>query len=161
MSNRDDVRRVSEYVRANVRIGLLPPPYQHASLCVLDAVYSIAAKYESVDQRVKKRGIIWRYSTQYHLEPRGSRDPHGQVEHEDTLSDLVSHINAEGGPHEFAKNILHNDSKSPSVDRLKAEIAFELARWLLGRSPACNTKAALESWATNVDLDQSKGDLGH
>ena len=84
----------------------LPPEYHyaHSSLCLIDAVYSINAKYESV-RRNSSEGVIGNYCRTGKLEPFDSSKTG-----EDTLSSLRTRL-TDIGPELFAKEVFRNQSR--------------------------------------------------
>ena len=89
--------------------------YKSLSVCVIDCVYSLRSKYYGVTDRV-----VQRYAAQYLGNDMFSPN--------DTISDLIEHIQKAGGPAPFAVNILENNQQSGRV--LKSEVCLNLARYL-------------------------------
>lgn len=89
--------------------------YQSLSVCIIDCIYSLRAKYESTTIPV-----VDRYAAMY---MEGDRNKPG-----DTVSDLICHIDASGGPDGFARSVLMNRQLSGRV--LKAEVCLQLAKYL-------------------------------
>ncbi len=89
--------------------------YHSLSLCIIDCVYSLRAKYYSTTVPVVKRYV------KHYLK----NDMHSNC---DKISDLITHIDEEGGPNLFAANILENNQKSGNV--LKSEVCLKLAQFL-------------------------------
>ena len=69
--------------------------YQSLSVCIIDCVYSLRAKYYSVTVP-----IVDRYAANY---LNGNRYNPG-----DTVSMLIQHIEESGGPSQFADKVLKN-----------------------------------------------------
>lgn len=90
-------------------------PYQSLSVCILDCVYSLQARYFS-----STVPVVERYAAKY---MNGDRFAAG-----DTLEDLMNNITAAGGYAAFASNVLQNKQKL--ARQLKSQVCFELARKL-------------------------------
>lgn len=89
--------------------------YESISVCIVDCVYSLRAKYESVTVPV-----IDRYAETYMQ--------NNKYRSGDNVSDLLHHINEAGGPESFAHNILKNNQLSGGV--LKSAVCYKLAYFL-------------------------------
>lgn len=86
--------------------------YQSLSVCLINCVYSLRAKYWAVTIPV-----VQRYADHY---------LHGNSEKEgDTLSLMMEHIDEAGGCELFSRNVLEN--KQLLSRRNKAEICYEIA----------------------------------
>lgn len=91
--------------------------YQSLSVCIIDCVYSLRAVYETVTLLV-----INRYATAYL-----SGDSKCSNE---TVSDLIQHVDACGGPRFFAYNILKYHQKIGGKNAIsKAEVCYMLAKY--------------------------------
>lgn len=90
-------------------------PYKSLSVCILDCVYSLQARYFSTTVPV-----VERYAAAY---MNGDRFAAG-----DTLEDFMNNINAAGGYAAFASNVLHNNQRL--ARQLKSQVCYELARKL-------------------------------
>ena len=121
--------------------------YCHASLCVLDAVYSIRARYEGV------RNVIDRYCEHYHVVPTLNRE-NGYTENEDTLDRLAQRITAVGCE-TFAGQIVHNRTKT--AGRLKSEVVLDVSRKLI--NGGITSLRELSEWAGAVDAHAFSGDI--
>lgn len=94
--------------------------YRSLSVCILDCVYSLRAKYTSVTIPV-----VERYAKMY---MDGNRFAYG-----DTISALLAHIDEVGGPAAFADNVLKNHQKSGGKKAVpKEETCAQLAQYLKG-----------------------------
>lgn len=89
--------------------------YKSMSICIIDCVYSLRAKYDSVTVPV-----IDRYVKKYMQDDKYRAG--------DDVSDLIDHIIQARGAESFAHNILMNNQKSGGV--LKSEICYKLAYFL-------------------------------
>ena len=89
--------------------------YRSLSICIIDCVFSLRARYHSTTVPVVERYAA-RYMERNKLSPTES------------VSDLIHHILDVGGPVPFADSILKNNQKSGHV--LKAEICLKLAQYL-------------------------------
>ena len=72
--------------------------YQSLSVCIIDCVYSLRAKYQSVTVPIVDRCAA--------LYLNGNRNNPG-----DTVSMLIQHIEESGGARHFADNVLKNHQK--------------------------------------------------
>lgn len=90
--------------------------YNSLSVCIIDCVYSLRARYFKVVVP-----IVERYAKKYMDNNRFNSD--------DTLENLIYNIDSSGGPEIFAKEVLHNNQYSGGV--LKTTICYEMARLLL------------------------------
>ena len=84
--------------------------YESLAVCIIDCVYSLRAKYDTVTKPVVQRYIEY--------------DNNSKA----TVSKLIEDIEHSGGPELFAKNVLHNEQLSGHV--LKAAICLKLAKYL-------------------------------
>lgn len=92
--------------------------YQSLSVCIIDCVYSLRAKYYSVTVPV-----VDRYAALY---LNGNRNNPG-----DTVSMLIQHINERGGPKNFADEVLENHQKLGGKNKIpKEDICYQLALYL-------------------------------
>ena len=92
--------------------------YQSLSVCIIDCVYSLRAKYQSVTVP-----IVDRYAALY---LNGNRNNPG-----DTVSMLIQHIEESGGARHFADNVLKNHQKLGGKQKIpKEEICYQLAKYL-------------------------------
>ena len=89
--------------------------YESMSVCILDCVYSLRAKYESMTVPV-----VERYAKAY----MGSNRHIGG----DTVSMLINNINAAGGAKNFADTVLQNRQRIGGL--LKSEVCYKLATYL-------------------------------
>lgn len=89
--------------------------YRSLSVCILDCVYSLRARYDSVTVPV-----VDRYAARY---MNGDRTKPG-----DTVSTLLQHMDEVGGPEAFATKVLGNHQKIGGVN--KSEVCCQLAQYL-------------------------------
>ena len=89
--------------------------YGSLSVCIIDCIYSLRARYYSVTMPV-----VERYAAYYLCNNIESPD--------DKISDLIAHIQNAGGPVPFSSAILNNAQRSGGV--LKSEICLNLAQYL-------------------------------
>lgn len=108
---------LAEYCRKNITLNVKNTyHYQSLSVCVIDCIYSLRARYEPTTINVVKR-----YADQY-LMDRNADDPN------DTLSALVNRVKT-CGPEAFAENVLANRQKLSGKN--KCAVCLELAEMLL------------------------------
>ena len=98
----------------NFKELILPKKYESLSICIIDCIYSLRAKYDSVTIPVVKR-----YAKEY---MGGNRFSSG-----DTTKDLIEHIKLQGGCKGFS-GFLGNHQKSGGIE--KSEICYNLAQKL-------------------------------
>ena len=92
--------------------------YQYLSVCIIDCVYSLRAKYYSVTVP-----IVDRYAALY---LNGNRNNSG-----DTVSMLIQHIDEKGGTQKFADEVLKNHQKLGGKNKIpKENICYQLAQYL-------------------------------
>ena len=92
--------------------------YQSLSVCIIDCVYSLRAKYYSVTVP-----IVDRYAALY---LNGNKNNPG-----DTVSSLLQHIEEKGGAQKFADEVLKNHQKLGGKNKIpKENICYQLARYL-------------------------------
>lgn len=92
--------------------------YQSLSVCIIDCVYSLRAKYYRVTVP-----IVDRYAALY---LNGNKYNPG-----DTVSSLIQHIDEKGGPQKFADDVLKNHQKLGGKNKIPKEyICYQLARYL-------------------------------
>jgi hypothetical protein len=89
--------------------------YRSLSVCIIDCIYSLRARYYNVTMPV-----VERYAAHYLCNNIESPD--------DKISDLIAHIQNAGGPIPFSSAILNNAQRSGGV--LKSEICLNLAQYL-------------------------------
>jgi hypothetical protein len=89
--------------------------YESMSICILDCVYSLRAKYQSITVPV-----VERYAKAY----MGSNRHAGG----DTVSMLINNIDAAGGTESFADIVLQNHQRIGGL--LKSEVCYKLATYL-------------------------------
>jgi len=128
---RPDVVRVVASLR--LLPGLAEPidyeEFRYASvpLCILDAIFSINARWEAV------RAAVRRYADHYGLPVT---HPPGELpsrEEQATVDDLIQHITSLG-PDRFASEVMRNRARTSTRGGiLKAEAALEFARVLSDR----------------------------
>lgn len=88
------------------------PEYNSLSLCIIDCVYSLRARYFDTTVPVVKRYV--------------NRYMHGDINSSpDTLTDFINNIDAAGGSLQFSETVLKN--KQNLSRRNKSEICYELA----------------------------------
>ena len=94
------------------------PDYQSLPVCLIDCIYSLRASYNSVTKKIVKR-----YADEY---------MNGDISYkDDTISDLIEHINSCGGAKEFAEKILENNQElGGSAHIPKEEALLQLAEFL-------------------------------
>ena len=91
--------------------------YQSLPICLIDCVYSLRAKYESITLPV-----VQRYADAY---MGGDRYASG-----DTISSLIERIDSCGGPCAFAEKIVKNHQKLGRSLTPKEEAVYQLAHYL-------------------------------
>lgn len=92
--------------------------YHSLSVCLIDCVYSLRAQYHTITLPV-----VDRYAERY---MNGNRHAPG-----DTVSKFIQHIDATGGPKEFADKILLNHQKLGGKSLIpKEQICYQLAKHL-------------------------------
>lgn len=92
--------------------------YQSLSVCIIDCVYSLRAKYYRVTVPV-----VDRYAALY---LNGNRNNPG-----DTVSMLIQHIKEKGGAEKFADEVLKNHQKIGGKSQIsKAQVCYQLALYL-------------------------------
>ena len=89
--------------------------YSSLSVCIIDCIYSLQARYYSVTVPIVKR-----YADKY---MNGDSLATG-----DNLIDFINHIDEAGGCEKFAQDLLKNRQKLNG--RLKSEVCYELAKKL-------------------------------
>lgn len=107
-------------------------PYQSITLCLIDAVFSINARYEGVKRVVKN------YCVAYGLdERRASQTKLPKISEQDTFEKLIARISGEGAE-VFANTIFKNRWRtSPTNGILKAEAVYLLAKILKRHGVNC------------------------
>lgn len=85
------------YVKENLDLNKLPTyeSFQSLSICIINCIYSLRANYRTITMP-----IVQRYADKFL-----SGNPHKEGE---TLEDLISNIDNNGGYEKFAYNILKN-----------------------------------------------------
>lgn len=111
--------------------------YKSLSICLIDCVYSLRAKYFSITVPV-----VERYAKVY---MNGNICAAG-----DTLDDLIKHIDEAGGCEKFAENVLKNRQKLSG--RHKSEVCYELAD-KLSRLLGINTLEEFQQYNKTELLD--------
>ena len=91
--------------------------YQSLPICLIDCVYSLRAKYESITLPV-----VQRYADAY---MGGDRYASG-----DTISALIGRIDSCGGPCAFAEKVINNHQKLGRSLTPKEEAVYQLAHYL-------------------------------
>lgn len=91
--------------------------YQSLSVCIIDCVYSLRAKYYGVTLP-----IVDRYAALY---MNGDRSNSG-----DTVSMLIQHIDEVGGPERFANEVIKNHQKLGKGNIPKEIVCYKLAQYL-------------------------------
>lgn len=91
--------------------------YRSLPICIIDCVYSLRAKYETITLP-----IVQRYADAY---LNGDKYAEG-----DTISALLDHINSCGGPQLFAKIVIKNHQKLGRSLTPKEDTVYQLARYL-------------------------------
>lgn len=110
-------KRFVEYCRQELDFEeQVPYEYRSLSVCILDCVYSLRARYFSTTIPV-----IERYAAQYMGNDMFAPN--------DGASSLIQHIHAAGGAEQFAANILKNNQKIGGI--LKSITCLELAESLV------------------------------
>lgn len=120
----DDLQKLLEYVIHNLsdqlNTNVLPNEYYYQSLTLaaIDAVYSVQAKYPSVQR------VVERYCNKYKLTRyRSPRNCQPQPESQENANALSQKMGKVGCSY-FAENVFENQSKTSG--RLKAEILLDL-----------------------------------
>ena len=113
----NDTTSFASYCKREFNLhDILEYKYKSLSVCILDCVYSLRAKYYSVTIPV-----VDRYAAQY---MNGNRNNPG-----DTVSMLIQHIEEIGGTKRFADEVLKNHQKlGGSIP--KEDVCFQLAKYL-------------------------------
>lgn len=92
--------------------------YQSLSVCIIDCIYSLRAKYFNVTIP-----IVDRYADCY---MNGNRNNPG-----DTVSMFIQHIDEKGGPQKFADEVLENHQKLGGKKNIPKEtVCYQLAQYL-------------------------------
>ena len=112
-------KMLADYCKSNFIVEPISVEhYQSLSVCILDCIYSLRAVYETMTLPV-----VDRYAEKY---MHGNRKAAG-----DTISDLLNHIEAEGGPKAFADHVLKNHQKIGGKNAVpKEEVCYKLAQYL-------------------------------
>lgn len=97
------------------------------ALCAIDSVYSLRARYTSVVR------VLDRY--------RAARRAQGADPASDSGPDLTAFIDEVGGPAAFASDVVHNQTKAPGTNILKAATLHEAVRALA--AAGCTTTVEL------------------
>lgn len=113
--------------------------YQSLSVCLIDCIYSLRAKYFIVTVP-----IVERYASSY---MRKDKNASG-----DTLMDLVKHIEECGGTKQFADKIMKNHQKL-GRDIPKEEVLYILAQKLL--SCGINTMEDFQNFKDEDTLEKA------
>lgn len=106
----------AQYCDDNFDIGGIKPipSYKSLSICIIDCVFSLQAKYIA-----QTRPVIQRYADKY---------LNGDIySASDSISAFIYHME-EYGTAEFAKSVLKNNQRSGGV--LKTEVCYKLAKYL-------------------------------
>ena len=99
-----------------------PAGYRDSALSLIDAVFSMQARYEGV------LAVVHRYVTWAGIESVGlPTDPREADEHD--LAQLLERI-GDIDPDDLAREVFESRAKSPSANRLKAELIIDAARRL-------------------------------
>lgn len=107
----------AKYCAENFDLGIQRGErFRSLSICILDCVYSLRAKYEAVTLPV-----LQRYADAF---LNGNIYAFG-----DTSSDLISHIDSVGGPKAFA-DLLKNHQKLGSMSIPKEDTILQMATYL-------------------------------
>ncbi|WP_044973979.1 hypothetical protein [Ruminococcus sp. HUN007] len=95
--------------------GIQPiPSYQSLSICIIDCIFSLRAKYYQ-----HTLPVIHRYADKY---------LNGDIySASDTITSFIKHMD-EYGATEFAKTVLQNNQRSGGV--LKTEVCYKIAKYL-------------------------------
>lgn len=110
-------KRFADYCEQNFDIQYRQSnQYKSLSVCLIDCVYSLRARYFAVTIPV-----VDRYAAAY---MNGDRDNSG-----DTVSMLLSRIEEAGGPNEFAEKVLQNHQKLAG-NIPKEQVCYKLAQYL-------------------------------
>jgi len=112
------VSKFVEYIRANFDLSQkhYTEEYLSMSVCLIDCVYSLRAKYFAVTVP-----IVERYAKEYMNGNKYGKN--------DNLFELIEHINDAGGTEEFAQNILKNMQVIGHAR--KSAVVKQLAEYLL------------------------------
>lgn len=94
--------------------------YKSLSVCILDCIYSLNARYKSATN------VVDRYAAAY---MGGDKNCSG-----DTVTNLLNNIQAIGGLKEFVNKVLQNHQKIGKNLRPKEEVCYELAQYLKDHS---------------------------
>lgn len=112
-------KQFTEYCKRNLNLEESQSyNYQSLSVCIIDCVYSLRARYYSVTLP-----IVDRYAAHY---MNGNRNAPG-----DTVSMLLQHIDEKGGPKKFADEVIKNHQKLGGKNSIpKEEVCYQLAQYL-------------------------------
>ncbi|MCX7926971.1 MAG: hypothetical protein N2606_02405 [Candidatus Omnitrophica bacterium] len=145
MMTKYEVDKVENYIRQHIKLEPESEEfyYCHSSLCLLDAVYSVSSRYYPT-----VKNTIKRYCETYQIEK-----PYDRInrisQREDTVSDLVEHIDDEAGPEVFAEKVLKNQTKIHNI--LKSKIILNLADYFIRENIIYLNQ--FSKWACKVDPD--------
>lgn len=136
---KDAVEKIVQYSKEilDIQDSSTPPEYRSLSVCLIESVYSLRAKYYSVVLL-----IVERYADKYLC---GDKYAAG-----DSLEDFMQHVMQAGGCECFADTILGNHQKLSG--RNKTEICYEIAD-KLSRLLGINTLEDFQSYDKPELLD--------
>jgi len=146
MADPDDIRRLAEFVRANVdfRRDLgRDYGYAHLPMCVIDAIFSIGVGYGSV-KAVVARYAAWADLAQFRLD---AADDHQQTISE--FCDLIEPL----GPERFAEVVNNRCRTSTTNGILKADAVARFATVL--RDHGIEDFADVPTAIKDSDLDKA------
>lgn len=135
----DAVEKIVQYGKGllDIQDSSTPPEYQSLSVCLIESVYSLRAKYYSV-----VLPIVEQYADKYLCRDKYAAD--------DSLEDFMPHVSQAGGCECFADTILMNRQKLSG--RNKTGICYEIAD-KLSRLLEINTLEDFQSYDTPELLD--------
>ncbi|MGN0438444.1 MAG: hypothetical protein ACI4F4_07975 [Lachnospiraceae bacterium] len=111
--------RFAEYCKKNLNLGERDDyNYKSLSVCIIDCVYSLRVRYNSVTQKV-----VDNYAAFY---MNGDKNEPG-----DTVSMLLQHIDERGGAKIFADEVLKDNHKLGGKSAIpKEDVCYQLAQYL-------------------------------
>jgi len=121
---KDEIRALAAAIR-ELPSATWPGGYAETGLALLDAVYSVNARYEPTTLNVIRR----------YREHRGDRAD------ADTVEDLLQVIEGAGGPERFAADIVHNRQRTSTTNGiLKADAVHQLAGLLVSHGTTAKSQ---------------------
>lgn len=136
----------------------LPKEYHYSSLvfCILDAVFSIGARYTTTEK------VVERYANKYEL----TRYTFEKSDTEHTIKDFITNINSENDIYNFTVEILKNRQRTSTKNGiLKAQACYDVANVFIKhgintindfRNLSCEQQVVLDKDILNIK-GQSSG----